>query len=111
MSAGSWQDLSLLILCTLMGGGGGLVAKLCLTLCHPMDCTCQAPQSIEFSRQEYWRGLSLHSPEDLPHPGTESRSPELQTDCLQLTHQGSFPNSFFSRNNLDNGRFAPYACT
>ena len=39
MSAGSWQDLSLLILRTLMGGGGDLVAKLCLTLCHPMDCS------------------------------------------------------------------------
>ena len=27
------------------GGGGCSVAKLCLTLCHPMDCTCQDPLS------------------------------------------------------------------
>ena len=39
MSAGSWQDLSLFSFCTLTGDGGGLVAKLCLTLCHPMDCS------------------------------------------------------------------------
>ena len=39
MSAGSWQDLSLFTFCTLMGGGGGLVAKLCLTLCYPTDCS------------------------------------------------------------------------
>ena len=26
----------------------------CLTLCDPMDC--QAPLSMEFSRQEYWSG-------------------------------------------------------
>ena len=34
----------------------------------------QAPMSMGFSRQEYWSGLSLPTPEDLPHPGTESTS-------------------------------------
>ena len=28
-----------------------------LTLCNPMDCTCQAPPSMGFSKQEYWSGL------------------------------------------------------
>ena len=34
------------------------VAKLCLTLCDPMDCSLpgSAPLSMEFSRQEYWNG-------------------------------------------------------
>ena len=30
--------------------------QLCLTLCNPMDCSCQAPLSMGFSRQEYWSG-------------------------------------------------------
>ena len=42
----------------------------------------QAPQSMEFSRQEYWGGLPFPSPEDLPDPGIEPRSLALQTDSL-----------------------------
>ena len=40
--------------------------------------SCQAPLSMEFSRQEYWTGLPFPSPEDLPDPGIEPRSPALQ---------------------------------
>ena len=32
---------------------------------------CRAPLSIEFSRQEYWSGLSCLPPGDLPDPGIE----------------------------------------
>ena len=35
-----------------------------------------------FSRQEYWSGLPLPSPGDLPDPGIEPRSPALQADAL-----------------------------
>ena len=42
----------------------------------------QAPQSMEFSRQEYWSGLPFPSPGDLPDPGIEPRSPALQADTL-----------------------------
>ena len=35
-----------------------------------------------FSRQEYWNGLPFPSPEDLPDPGIEPRSPALQADAL-----------------------------
>ena len=35
---------------------------------------CQAPLSIEFSRQEYWSGLPFPTPGDLPNPGIESTS-------------------------------------
>ena len=62
--------------------GGGLVAKLCLTLMTPWTVTCQAPLSLGFSRQEYWSGLPFPSPGDLLNPGIESRSPALQADSL-----------------------------
>jgi len=35
-----------------------------------------------FSRQEYWSGLPFPSPEDLPNPGIEPRSPTLRADPL-----------------------------
>ena len=53
-----------------------LVTQSRLTLCDPMDCTArQAPLSREFFRQEYWSALPFPSPEDLPDPGMEPRSP------------------------------------
>ena len=48
----------------------------------PWTLAYQAPQSMEFSRQEYWSGLSFSSPGDLPDPGIEPRSPALQADTL-----------------------------
>ena len=35
---------------------------------------CQAPLSMEFSRQKYWTGLPLPPPRDLPNPGIEPMS-------------------------------------
>jgi len=37
---------------------------------------------MEFSKQEYWSGLSFPSPGDLPDPEIELRSPALQADAL-----------------------------
>ena len=37
----------------------------------------QAPQSMEFSRQEYWSGLPFSSPGDPPDPRIEPLSPAL----------------------------------
>ena len=48
----------------------------------PWTVTCQAPLSMEFSRQEYWSGLPYSFPGDLPHPGIEPGSPALQADSL-----------------------------
>ena len=48
--------------------------QLCPTLCNLIDCTCQAPLPMGFSRQEYWSGLPFPPPGDLPHPGIESAS-------------------------------------
>ena len=35
---------------------------------------CQAPLSMEFSRQEYWSGLPYSPPRNLPNPGIEPES-------------------------------------
>ena len=40
-----------------------LVAQSCPSLCDPMDCSRQAPLSMDFSRQEYWSGLPFPSPD------------------------------------------------
>ena len=50
----------------------------------PWTVAYQAPQSMEFSRQEYWSGLLFPSPGDLPNPGIEPGSPALQTDALPV---------------------------
>ena len=63
-------------------GGGGLVAKLCLTLATPWTEAHQAPLSMGLSRQEYWSGLPFPFPGDLFHLGIKPRSPALQADCL-----------------------------
>ena len=63
-------------------GGGGLVAKSCLTLATPWTVAHQAPLSMGFSRQEYWSGLPFPSPGDLPDPGIKPSSPALQADSL-----------------------------
>ena len=59
-----------------------LVSQLCLTLCNPMDCSHQAPLSMEFSRQEYCSGLPFPSPGDLSESGIKLGSPALQADSL-----------------------------
>ena len=48
----------------------------------PWTVAYQAPQSLEFSRQEYWSGLPFPSPGDLPYLRIESGSPALQADTL-----------------------------
>ena len=54
----------------------------------PWTVAHQAPQSMEFSRQEYWSGLPFPFPGDLPNPGIEPRSPALQADALPLEPPG-----------------------
>ena len=58
------------------------VAQSCPTLCDPMDGSLPGSGSMGFSRQEYWSGLPLPSPGDLPNPGIKPRSLALQTDAL-----------------------------
>ena len=51
------------------------VTQSCPTLCHSWTVTRQAPLSMEFSRQEYWSGLLLPTPQNLPDPGIKPMSP------------------------------------
>ena len=72
-----------------MIGGGGFVAKSCLIFVTPWNVTYQAPLSLEFPRQEYWRGLPFPSPGYLPNPEIKSESPVLQVDFFyQLIYHG-----------------------
>ena len=54
----------------------------------PQTVTCLAPLFMAFSKQEYWNGLPFPSPEDLPDPGIEPRSPALQADSLPSESPG-----------------------
>ena len=44
-------------------------------LLRPYVVAHQVPLSMEFSRQEYWRGLLFPTPGDLPDPGIKPVSP------------------------------------
>ena len=74
------------------------VAQLCLNLCNPRDCSPPVPLSMEFCRQEYWRGLPFPSSGDPPHRGVKPGSPRLQADSLPYMPAGKplrvrrFPN-------------------
>ena len=69
-------------------GGGGLVAKLSLTLVAPWTVACQS-LSMESPRQEYWSGLPFPPSGDLSDPGIKPLSPALQVDSLLRSHQVS----------------------
>ena len=58
-------------------GGGGLVAKPCLTLATPWTVAPQAPLFMGFSRQEYLSGLPFPSPGHLLDLGIKPMSPAL----------------------------------
>ena len=55
----------------------------------PWTVACQAPLSIGFSRQEYWRGLPFLSQEDHPNLGIEPES---------LTSPAALAGGFFTTN-------------
>ena len=70
-----------------------LVAQLCLTLFHPIDCSMPGSSMWGFLRQEYWRGLPCPLPRDLPNPGIEPRYPALQADSLPSEPPGKPKNT------------------
>ena len=55
----------------------------------PWTIAYQAPLSMEFSRQEYWSGVPLPSPGDLPNLGIKPRSLALQADVLPSEPPGN----------------------
>ena len=55
-----------------------LVAQSWTIVMNPMNyIACQAPLSLEFSRQGYWSGLPFPSPGNLPKQKIEPESPTL----------------------------------
>ena len=66
----SWQTHSKVLLCHAVLSRFSHI-QLCAT---PWTVAHQAPLSMEFSRQEYWRELLFPPPEDLPDPGIELTS-------------------------------------
>ena len=73
-----------------------LVAKLCLTVCNPMDYSpWEAPLSMRFPRQEYWGGLSFPSPGDLPDPGIEPMAPVLAGGFFTTEPPGKLLHCFY----------------
>ena len=57
-------------------------AHLCLILCDLKDGSPPGFLSMGFPRQEYWSGLPVPPPGDLPSPGIEPGSPSLQAGSL-----------------------------
>ena len=70
MDRGTWQAIVQVV----ASENESEVIQLCPTLCDPIVAH-QAPQSMEFSRQEYRSGLPFPSPGDLPDPGIKHMSP------------------------------------
>ena len=58
------------------------VAKSCLTLCNPTDCSPPGSLSMGSPRQQCWSGLPLPPPGDLPGLGIEPESLALQANLL-----------------------------
>ena len=68
---------------------GSMRAQLCLALYGPWTVARQAPLSVEPYNQEYWSGLPLPTPRDLPNPGIKPRSPTLQEDSSPSESPGN----------------------
>ena len=58
----------------------------------PRTVALQGSLSLGFSGQEYWSGLPVSSPGDLPDPEIKPGSPALQADYLPSEPPGK-PNS------------------
>ena len=58
-----------------------------------MDCSPPSSLSMGFPRQEYWSGLLFPPPGDLPHPGMDPGSPELQAFLYCLEPRGKLLDS------------------
>ena len=55
-----------------------------LTLCDPTDGSPPGSPVLAFSRQEYWSGLPVPSPGDLPDPGIKPGSPVLHQEVALM---------------------------
>ena len=72
---------------------GVVVVCVCVLNCvrifaTPLSVAHQAPLFMGLSWQEYWNGLPVPSPGDLPDPGIKPGSPAFQTDALTSEKPG-----------------------
>ena len=75
----------------------------------PWTVACQAPLSMEFSRQEYWSEYQFPSPGYFPNPGIEPRSPALQVDSLPSEPPGKQSHKEPPKENISRSSF-PRMC-
>ena len=59
----------------------------------PWTVACQAPLSIGFLRREYWSGLLVPSPGDLPGPGIKPVSTALASILFTTEPPGKIKSS------------------
>ena len=60
----------------------------------PWTIACQAPLSMEFSRQEYWSGLPIPPPGYLPDLGIKPVSPALTGRFFTTEPPGKPPKAY-----------------
>ena len=58
----------------------------------PWTVARQTPPSMAFSRQEYWSGLPLPSPGDIPNPGLNPGLLQCRQTLYPLSHTHSHTN-------------------
>ena len=80
--------LATIVTCKRVQWFGGLVAKSCLTDRNPMDYSLPGSSVHGILWARTLDGLPFASPGDLPNPGIEPGSPELQADSLPIELQG-----------------------
>ena len=74
----SHEDLTLIVALSVQALKVKVKSLSCVQLfVTPWTVAYQVPPSMGFSRQEYWSGLPLPSPEHLPDAGIEPGSPAL----------------------------------
>ena len=74
---------------------GGIPLEFLGVLIRAGTVACQAPLSMELSRQEYWSGLPFPPPGELPNQGSNPHFLHLlhwQVYSLPLSHLGSLTN-------------------
>ena len=75
--------------CIQFVNGGGLVTKLCLTLCNPMDCSPPGSSVHRVFQARILEWVAMSSSRESSNPGIKPGSPALQADSLPTELQHS----------------------
>ena len=77
-----------------------MVQDLCPSLCNPWTVACQAPLSMEFSRQEHWSVLPCSPPGVLPDPRIKPSYLYIYLHWQERSLPLSLPGRFFITDSL-----------